>query len=190
MPQSSWLASNMHSSAPCASALQVFNTSVLFSKSNTIGGNVLRIRESSFLSNPRTLANGKLSRAVVVAGSPACGNDCVQESMTDGELQLVVPHSLTGEAVQKLLAKFAGKYRVLHFKNPHLVFKSFGDAAVQAEFAKLMSDMTVDWCCRTDRMIHVNHLAQGHRLVMRPFQSPTNLCAYEYDKKNTTYFCS
>jgi hypothetical protein len=164
---------------------------VLLSKGNTIGGNVLRLRESSFLSNPRTLANGKLSRAVVVAGKPVCGNDCVQESKTpEGELQLIVPSGLTGETVQKLLTKFAGQYRVLHFKNPQLVFKGFGDATVQDVFSKLMKDMTMDWCCRSDRMIHQQHMAQGHRLVMRPFQSPTGkLCAYDYDKKNTTYFC-
>jgi hypothetical protein len=78
---------------------------------------------------------------------------------------------------------------VLHFKEPHKSFLGFGDSATQQRFAGLMGSMTMDWCCRSDRMLSKG-LTQGHLLQMRPFGSPTaSLCQTAYDAKNSTVFC-
>jgi hypothetical protein len=49
--------------------------------------------------------------------------------------------------------------------------------------------MTMDWCCRSDRMM-AKGLAQGHLMQMRPYGSSTAaLCKTAYDNKNSTVFC-
>jgi hypothetical protein len=90
---------------------QVFNTSVLLRQDNEVAGRTLSIREASFLANPRTLASGPLTRLVVLAGQPKCG-DCAELVAGPGsEKHLLLPERLTAEKMEQLLQPFLSQYR-------------------------------------------------------------------------------
>jgi hypothetical protein len=84
---------------------------VLLREDNQVAGRLLSIRESTFLSNPRTLAAGQLSRAVVLAGRPSCG-DCAEVVSGPGsDKYIMLPERLTAERLEQLLQPYLSQFR-------------------------------------------------------------------------------
>mmetsp|Transcript_13080 Transcript_13080/g.32001 ORF Transcript_13080/g.32001 Transcript_13080/m.32001 type:complete len:343 (-) Transcript_13080:507-1535(-) len=119
---------------------------------------VVRVREWSFLSNPRVPDDIKRSRLTLACSGPAHAHVSDDHPLApalhkaaDGSATLVVQCPMYADDLEKVLAPAmaAGPYRVVHLGNAtQLLASGFRDPAYWFSFDQQVRMYAAPWCCR------------------------------------------